>query len=356
VNNEDGESIMLTITRILFIIIAGLSIMFAGICSYGRNLLIPMPISPISLSIKPCNDIIPKPILLKPYMPLPNLTRNEQQRRALINGLEVKTLVKSYDKKLLIEVYDFFMNENNYDEARSIAFKMLERDREDAEALNLIGETFAAEKDLSKALDYYLQAEKINTRLLHLHNHIGSIYVNLNKNYQAAQKEFELEILYNPNNWMPYHNIALIHRYNNDNEAAFQAYAQALGVAGNELEPMLITARFCEQLQIHPEEGKKIINKALSLYPDSWRAWEINAGFYYRDGEYEKAEEDYLHSFKLYPRSTTLYELSWTYTRMDKLDLARITYEKAVAMNSDEDNCYRDSAKELLQERGIIVN
>ncbi len=347
---------MVSITRILFIVIAGFSIMFAGICTYGGDLLIPVPNSYIGVPIKPCNDIIPQSTLLKPYMPLPDLARNEEQVRVLIHDIEVKTLAKSYDKKFLIKAYDFFMTENNYDKARSIALKMLEMDKKDAEALDLTGDTFAAEKDLSKALDYYLQAEKINTRLLNVHNNIGSIHMEIDKNYQAAQKEFELEILHNPKNWMPYHNIALIHRYNDNNEEAFQAYAQAVEVAGNELEPMLIAARFCEQVQVYPEEGKKIIKKALSLYPVSWRAWETNAGFYYRYGEYEKAENDYLHSFTFYSRTTSLYESCWTYIKMGKLDLARITYERAVAMNSDDDTCYRNSAKELLREKGIVVN
>ncbi|MCF7908268.1 MAG: hypothetical protein K9L86_05315 [Candidatus Omnitrophica bacterium] len=314
-------------------------------------------ISPIGLSFKSCNDIILKPILLKPYyVPLPDFSSNKDWVQPLIYDLETKTATKSYDKKFLIKAYDLFMAENDYSMARSSALKMLEIDKRDAEVLNLIGDTFLAEKDLSKALDYYLQAEKINTRLLNVHNSIGSVYMEIDKNYQVAQKEFELEILHNPTNWMPYHNIALIHRYNNNNEEAFQAYARSVEVADNELEPMLIVARFCEQLQVHPEEGKKIIKKALFLYPNSWRAWEINAGFHYRDGEYEKAEKDYLYSLKLYPRSTTLYELSWTYTRMGKLYLAEATYKKAVAMGANDDTCYRDSAKELLGEKGIVVN
>lgn len=342
---------------ILAMIAANSAVAWRGFGQAAR--LIPDPIQTLPAnSVKICNDFVPRQTLIMPYTQSMATSTIERQNDLpdLINDIKTSNIERAYDQEYLLKAAQYYIDNGSPEKAQTLAMKAHQLDDKDTTAIFLIGISYDYLSNKEKALEYYLKAEKIDTRLPGVHNNIGWIYLQTEKNnLEKAKKEFELEILYNPGDWNPYVNMAVIYRNNSDNEAAFQAYQKAVELAGDELEPLLIITRFCEQAQIHVEQGKRYLEKTLRLYPDSWRAWEIKAGFYYRDARYDEAEAAYLHSLKLYTRPTTLYELCWTYVKNNNLDLAKEAYDRAKTLDPEEDTCYENTAREFLEEKGTLI-
>jgi tetratricopeptide (TPR) repeat protein len=309
--------------------------------------------NPLIFSNPSCVESIPIPILIRPYFETRKLFENRSPAEVSRNIANIK-ITTARDIEHSIRESEFLKENSRYKEAKEIAFKVLDKKPQYAAALYIIGKCYEDEGDLSKALEYYLKAEKINTTLPGLHFSIGVIYGNMKEQSSSkALKEYELEIQYNPQNWMPYINRAMLYGHAGDYENAFNDCAKAVELGQDNIRALLIAARFSEQLQVHPKEGKEFLRKALKIYPRSWRAWEIKGGFHYYDKEYKEAEKAYLRSLKLYNRTTTLYELCWTYVKMGRIQLARQIYDRANSMDPREDTCYKQEAKELLDENTI---
>jgi len=313
----------------------------------------PAPLLVISAAPNPCTGLVPfrQQIVNKPASTTKTFLLLTRQKIA-----ENINLHNPISMNFALRVIESSLDNGDCQAARKIAFKIIEKKPQEAYTLFLIAGSYAEEKNFVKAIEYYLKAEKINTRIFNLHNYLGySYWLMDNKNLDKLQKECELEINYYPLNYWAYISRAIVDRGKHDNEAAFQDYAKAVELGPDQLEILLISARFCQQLKIHQEEGMQYLNMALQKNPKSWRVWEIKAGFYYNEGKYQESEEAYLYSLKLNNRSTTLYELSWVYVKIGNLDLARKVYEDAKLLLQPDDPCYEYTARQYLEENGVVL-
>lgn len=309
---------------------------------------------------KPCNDGLSNRVLTSTDpSQISQISSMEEKAlvSAIVKRIEHSNLQNDQDVEFFNDSADTLIIKGYQEEAKKILSRVLEKDKHNIRALTLMGICLGNTKE---ALDHFYRAdeEAIKNKVIidNLHNATGWALWRLDKaNADKALIEYDKEMKGNPGNWLPYGNRPLIFRYRGDNELAFQDYQKSIEISGNDLQAILIAARFSEQLQVHPKEGLKWVRKALELYPNSWRAWEILAGFYFHEKKYKKAAKLYLHSIKLYPRATTYYELCWTYIKMGKIPSAIDAFKKAKNLNQTPDTCYEDTARDLFKEKGIKV-
>jgi len=160
-----------------------------------------------------------------------------------------------------------------------MAFRRLERNPDEAYSLFVIGCSYDREGKLEKAVEYYKKAEKNDSSIYNLHSNLAYTYWRLDgKSLERVEQECNLELRYGPNP-DAYINRALVHRSRGDNEKAFQDYEKAVNIAWGELEIYLIAACFSQQYKIHQRKGIQFLERAFSVDPDSWRAWELKVGF-----------------------------------------------------------------------------
>lgn len=307
-----------------------------------------------------CTNLVisPPTAFLTNKLPIitPEVTaKREIALSSLLKSLENAKLDTATDRDFFLDLAYSCIENSGYESARKIGLRVLEKFPEDAQALFLIAFSYDREENLPKAIEYYLRAEKADTKVFNLHNNLGWLYLQMNNaNPAEAKRELDLEIKYYPDNYLPYMNRAIAHRMTKDNESAFRDYTKGLSLAPRDIENYLTVARLCQQHKIHQEEGKIYLQEAMKINPESWRAWEIKGGFYYNEKKYKEAEQAFKHSLQLNLRSMTLYELSWTYARMGKMDLAKETYEKAKGLPQPDNEYYEFTARQYLEEKGVI--
>jgi len=299
----------------------------------------------------PCSEVVPANVLFHPYFK----PQNPLDKQVFLNGAAIENMGSAAEIKKLLTQSEALNHKGHFKQARKNALAVLKKVPANAAALYIVGLTYYNEKDTAKALEYFKQAGKSDTTLANLHFYMGVIYHDTDKDdLEKPLKQYDLEIQYHPQNADAHINRGMIYGYMGDMEKAFADCAKAVELTGNDIENLLVAARFSEQLQVQVEQGKKLLARALELYPRSWRAWEIKAGFVYHDNDYKSAERDYLYSFSLYKRPTTLYELCWTYIQMGDIQRAKQIYDQAVRLKADDDSCYRKKAQERLIEHGVV--
>ena len=108
-------------------------------------------------------------------------------------------------------------------------------------------------------------------------------------NQEEAKPYFERSIELEPKWWTPYNNLGVIYEREGDLKKARELYEKAIENGNYFLAHENLA--FIVLKEEESEEAMKIINQSLAVLPYNLRLWTALTLVYYKDGQFEKAEE-----------------------------------------------------------------
>jgi predicted O-linked N-acetylglucosamine transferase (SPINDLY family) len=191
-------------------------------------------------------------------------------------------------------------------EARNIYEKLLEKDSNNFELLNLVGVISLQLKKYDEAIVLIKKAININSRHHALYNNLGVIYKELEQ-YDDAIKNFKIAIELNHNYSEAYNNLGIIFKKLNQYKESYNYYKESI-----RLKPFYAEAY--NNLGLLYEEIKNFkdaninFTKAIELKHNYIDAYKNRANLYSRNNEYALAIKDYDKLKILDPNKASFYE------------------------------------------------
>jgi len=192
------------------------------------------------------------------------------------------------------------------EEAKLIYEKLLKKDSNNFELLNLIGVVSLQLKKYDEAIVLINKAININSKHHALYNNLGAVYKELQQ-YDEAIKNFKTAIELSPNYAEAYNNLGIIFKKLKQYNESYNFYIKSI-----KLRPFYAEAY--NNLGILYEEIKNFkdalvnFNKAIELNPNYVDAYKNRANLYSGNKEYLLAIEDYNKLKVLDPNKCSFYE------------------------------------------------
>lgn len=253
----------------------------------------------------------------------------EKAKEKFSDAIELNT--NSSDGGSLNQMGLYFYSRENYDNAIDYYGKALERESNNIDYLYNIAMAYEKKEEVNKALQYYLEAEKIQNSD-DLQNRIGLMYYRQNE-HEKAIKYFSNASELNKLNPVYLENIASSNRLLGKTDLAEKYLEEAIKVkpdndfAYNELGRIYFEKR-------DYDKAISLCKKALEFHPDNFQYYE-NLGFAYRDkDEPETAVSYFLKSIEINPAADlSLNELGRIYFQQEKYQEAIEICKKALNYN-----------------------
>ncbi|MBL7181095.1 MAG: tetratricopeptide repeat protein [Pseudomonadota bacterium] len=141
----------------------------------------------------------------------------------------------------------------------------------DAVSLNISGDTFYQKKDIDGAIAEFKTALRLDPSNVNVHNSLGVCYGVLG-DFKRAEAEFEETIRLDPAETMAIYNLGLVYLLTNNKKKALEYFLKAREQAEDVFEVAFQTGKLYLEMG-KPEEGKRFLEKAVSLKPESGLAF-----------------------------------------------------------------------------------
>lgn len=191
-------------------------------------------------------------------------------------------------------------------EAKSIYEKLLIRDRNNFELINLLGIISLQEKNFKDAITLITKAIEINSNHHALYNNLGVVYKEIEE-YENAIKNFKKAIELNPNYAEAYNNLGIIFKKKYQYEESYNNYKKAIELNPNYAEAYNNLGLLYGDKKNY-EEAILNFSKAIELKNNYVDAYKNRAGMYSFYKKQPLAIKDYNKLKILEPKKETIYE------------------------------------------------
>jgi predicted O-linked N-acetylglucosamine transferase (SPINDLY family) len=193
-------------------------------------------------------------------------------------------------------------------EAKKIYKKILKKNPNNFEIINLLGVISLQSKKYDEAIILIKEALKINPNHHSLYNNLGVAYKELKKN-DIAIKNFKKAIELNPNYAEAYNNLGIIFKNINQYEESIQNYLKSIQLKANYIEAYYNLGLLYKELKKY-KEAIINFNKAIELNPNYIEAYKNRAETYHLKNQYLLSIKDYCRLKEINPEKKYLYETS----------------------------------------------
>jgi tetratricopeptide (TPR) repeat protein len=169
----------------------------------------------------------------------------------------------------------------------------------DTVSLNISGDRLFDKGDIKGSISEFRLALKLNPSNLNVHNSLGVCY-GLMGNYEKAKREFNSAIKLKPKAVMPWYNLGFISMLVGDRRKALDLFLKANTIDQNVFEVAFQTGRLLMEMG-QPESGKKFLEHAAELEPESGAVFRYLGECYTAIGDVETAISAYKKAIKHNP-------------------------------------------------------
>jgi len=279
--------------------------------------------------------------------------------RSIVQALEIKLLLR--EKRDLEKVktqnvlaYDYFIKARSYfhqSHHRSITHaidlfsKAIQIDTSYTLAYCGLANSYSnlytyydrSKKNLDQALAVSQRALKLDPELAEAHTSRGMALVQL-KQYQEAEKQFEIAIQLDPQLFEAYYEYARTCRMQGYSEKSVDLFKKATEIRPEDYEAALFLSTAYDDLHMKEEWKKanenalKVTRAHLELNPDDARALYLGAGNLIQTGEHEEALRWVEKAVSIDPNETAvLYNAACIYSMLGMEDKALDYFERTIA-------------------------
>ncbi len=230
---------------------------------------------------------------------------------------------------ILKNVSELFALLNNFKQSERYAQKILKLDEKNIFALTMIGNFYAKNGEINKAIKTYMDLVEISPNYTLYHN-LGVLYEKQNKLKKAF--EYYKKAIRLKKSESAYYSLALLAKKLNDSNNVIKYLKKAVKT-GDSIKIKKFLAKEYMELKKYAKAEllyAKIASKTNSLYD-----FNALASVYLLEQKYTKAEKTYLKALRIEPNNkNVLYNLSLCYYRMknpQKMKKIIRNYEKSGA-------------------------
>jgi tetratricopeptide (TPR) repeat protein len=141
----------------------------------------------------------------------------------------------------------------------------------DSVSLNISGDTLYQKGDIHGAIKEFNAALMLDSSNVNVHNSLGVCYAVLG-DYEKALEEFEEAVRLDPEEAMALYNAGLVNMLTDNSDKALEYFLDADRKEGNIFDVAFQTGRLYLKMG-KPEQGKKSLEKAVRLDPESGLAF-----------------------------------------------------------------------------------
>ena len=194
----------------------------------------------------------------------------------------------------------------------------------------------ASEENLQEAAAASRRAVELDPESAEAHASRG-LAESLRKNYDGAEKEFEVAIKLNPKLYEAYYFYARSCFSQGKMEKAAGLFEKASGLNPADYQA-LVLLQMCLRAQCRKEEARKASENALrvvehhvAIYPNDARALYLGSGALWELGDHQRSREWAARALAIDPEEASiLYNVACSYARLQDFDQALCCLEKAV--------------------------
>ena len=183
----------------------------------------------------------------------------ERDRQTVSIGIAVYPLIDFLKAQILDNARKALDHAAFFGPASSVLF--------DAVSLNISGDTFYQKGDIDGAIAEFKTALRLNPSNVNVHNSLGVCYGVLG-DFKNAKAEFEETIRLDTAESMAIYNLGFVYLLTNNKKKALEYFLEAGGQAEDIFEIVFQTGKLYLEMG-NPEEGKRFLEKAGSLKPES---------------------------------------------------------------------------------------
>lgn len=201
---------------------------------------------------------------------------------------------RAKDPKYQYNLGNFYLNQNNIDEAIKSYVRALSLDTRFYLAYNALGLAHSMKGRLDEAAKSYLSCLEINPQFTEARNNLGTVYQEMNQ-LDKAEAEFKraLQDLTYQNRELPYFNLARLYVLRDRLDEAMENVTKAL-----QIRPRLAMAHNLRGLILEKKndlpEAVAAYEQAVKIVPDDVLFSYNLAVAYFKNTDYAKAKEIFL--------------------------------------------------------------
>jgi len=173
----------------------------------------------------------------------------------------------------------------------------------DAVSLNISGDKMFDKGNIDGSIDEFQRALKLDPSNQNVHNSLGVCY-GLMGDYEKAKSEFRAAINLNSYEVMPWYNLGFTNMLIGNRNKALDLFLKAYTIDQNVFEVAFQTGRLLMEIE-QPESGKKYLEHATRLDPDSGAAFRYLGECYTSIGKPAEAIVAYKTAIKQNPSDAT---------------------------------------------------
>jgi len=200
----------------------------------------------------------------------------------------------------------------------------------DAVSLNISGDKLYQKGDINGAIEEFKKGLLLDPLNVNIHNSLGVCYGVLSS-FEKAKKEFETAIRLDSNEGMALYNSGLANLLMDNKDRALELFLEAESIGENVFEVEFQTGKLYLELG-KPEKGKKYLEKAVNLRPESDTAFRLLGDCNKAINMIDEAISSYKKAIKLNPNDAdSLSALGYLFDIKDEnLEIASIFCQQSV--------------------------
>lgn len=240
-------------------------------------------------------------------------------------------------QKRLNEAYNFYLKKE-YDNALLIYNDMLKQDKTSELCVN-IGAIYKIKGDFKKAVNFYVEAIKINPKNSFSYNNLGNLFKEL-KDYKLAIRAYTDAIKINQKDYNAYNNLGILYETIGDLDKAIIAYKEVVRINPNHAKAINNIAVVLYKQKKY-KESSKIFEIALKTDPNYNEVYSNMGAALNKSKDYENAIVVLEEAIKRMPNHSGAYtNLGNVYNKLFDYKKAAKLHEKSIELDPKGVNAY----------------
>ena len=230
----------------------------------------------------------------------------------------------------------------------------------DAVSLNISGDKLYQKGDINGAIEEFKKGLLLDPLNVNIHNSLGVCYGVLGS-FEKAKKEFETAVWLDSNEGMALYNSGLANLLMDNKDRALELFLEAESIGEDVFEVEFQLGKLYLELG-EPEKGKKYLEKAVNLRPESATAFRLLGDCNKAINKFDEAILSYKKAIKLNPNDAdSLSALGYLFNIKDEnVEIATIFCRQSVEISPEngifrhrlgrlyfKQNQYEDALKEF---------
>ncbi|MBU2522024.1 MAG: tetratricopeptide repeat protein [Proteobacteria bacterium] len=230
----------------------------------------------------------------------------------------------------------------------------------DAVSLNISGDKLYQKGDINGAIEEFKKGLLLDPLNVNIHNSLGVCYGVLSS-FEKAKKEFETAVWLDSNEGMALYNSGLANLLMDNKDRALELFLEAESIGEDVFEVEFQIGKLYLELG-EPEKGKKYLEKAVNLRPESATAFRLLGDCNKAINKFDEAILSYKKAIKLNPNDAdSLSALGYLFNIKDEnVEIATIFCRQSVEISPEngifrhrlgrlyfKQNQYEDALKEF---------